>query len=91
MWDFSDARDLLNQSFNVARDMVREIFTGEVGDPVDPLPPPAMMLVMRSPLNASSWMKIPSSMTQMVRSSLSSSMPRVRVESLTASYPRKNP
>jgi hypothetical protein len=39
MWDFSDARDLLNQSFNVARGMVREIFTGEVGDPVDPLPP----------------------------------------------------
>jgi hypothetical protein len=39
MWDFSDAHDLLNQSFNVAREMVREIFTGEVGDPIAPLPP----------------------------------------------------
>jgi hypothetical protein len=90
MWDFSDARDLLNQSFNVARGMVREIFTGEIGDPVDPLPPrhdagdaePAERIQLD---------KTPSLMTQMARSSPSSNMPRVRVKSLTQSHHKRKP
>jgi hypothetical protein len=39
MWDFSDAHELLNQSISEAREMVREIFTRELGDIPDPPPP----------------------------------------------------